>query len=79
MDSSRQAPLSMGFSRQEYWSWAVISLNTFCINKNPLVVFNVPRLTEKAYSAEVEHKALLQPVLGEWSLSNPMEQLVLFL
>ena len=34
---------------------------------------------EKAYSAEVEHKALLQPVLGEWSLSNPMEQLVLFL
>ena len=57
--------LSMGFSRQEYWSWAVISLNTFCINKNPSVVFNVPRLTEKAYSAEVEHKALLQPVLGE--------------
>ena len=66
MDSSPPGSSVHGIFQAGILGWVVISLNTFCMNlKSPSVAFNVPRLMEKACSAEVEHKALLQPVLGE--------------
>lgn len=40
-------------------------VSTSYVNKNLWTVFNVPRLMEKRISAELEYKALLQPLLRE--------------